>query len=182
MIVTKCPSNLKPLDFRLVRNNLKIRPWQKLFFSTIQYEALQPVFDPEGKKVELTTLRKKGCHVLLITGIGNPHKMQKDLERHVEDLVPLNFPDHHYFSSQDVKRINQKFSSLPSPRVAITTEKDATRLKGLKNLDPALKAKLYMLPITVRFMNRKESMFNQIITDYVQENTRNSGMAEKQHA
>ena len=47
VIVTKCPDDIKPMDFRIIKNNLNLFPSQKLFFSTYQYGDLVSVF-PEN--------------------------------------------------------------------------------------------------------------------------------------
>lgn len=44
VVVTKCPADISPLAYRLVSKSLNLMPYQKLYFSTMQYGFLTPVF------------------------------------------------------------------------------------------------------------------------------------------
>ncbi len=68
---------------------------------------------------------------------------------------------------------------MPSPKMIITTEKDATRLKHLESELTELKDSLYVLPITVSFMLDQQELFNNKITSYVRKNSRNSILAKR---
>ena len=176
VIVTKCPKTLKPMEFRVITKALNLYPYQKLFFTTFTYEPLQPVFPNECREpaVDLT---KSQANVLLVTGIGSPRQMEEDLLTMVDKsrLTTLHYADHHNFSRKEIDTLNQRFSALPEPRLVVTTEKDATRLLQADNLSPDVRRRLYMLPVSIRFMQEEqEEMFNQNIIGYVQKNSRNS--------
>lgn len=175
VIVTKCPKDMKPIDYRVVSNNLQLRPFQKLFFSTLKYGQLSALFHSE--KRELTMLKKEE-YVLLLTGIASPEQMRMDIEKYCDNITPLAFEDHHYFSAKDTEFINKTFEGLPSPKIIITTEKDATRLKHLDGLSKEVKEALYTLPIEVEILQNKQKVFNENIISYVHKNPRNSNMAQ----
>lgn len=174
VIVTKCPKDMKPIDYRVVSKNLQLRPFQKLFFSTLEYGQLSALFHAE--KRELTALKKEE-HILLLTGIASPEQMKMDIEKYCNQITPLAFGDHHYFSAKDIELINNTFKKLPSPKIIITTEKDATRLKQLDGLSQEVKEALYTLPIEVKILQNKQKVFNENIIGYVHKNSRNSNMA-----
>lgn len=168
VIVSKCPAQLSPIDFRMVQDSLRLRPYQKLFFSTLRYGMLHQLFGNETRA--LASLGEEGISVMLLTSIGSPQEMEADLRQYTPQILPLHFPDHHYYSTTDVARIRQTFNQLPEPRIVVTTEKDATRLFTLPDLGDELRSRIYVLPIEVEIMRNEDTMFNKKILDYVRKN------------
>ena len=175
VIVTKCPKDLKPMEFRVITKAMSLYPYQQLFFSTHEFESLRQVFGKDQKPLE--SIADK--HVMLLTGIASPKQMLTDLQTYTKEVKPLAFGDHHAFSKRDVERINETFSALPSPKLIVTTEKDETRLLQVEGLSDEVKKSLYVLPIKIRILLDQEDLFNQTIINYVRKNSRNSILAEK---
>ena len=175
VIVTKCPKDLKPMEFRVITKAMKLYPYQQLFFSTHEFGALRPVFGKDQKP--LTSLADK--NVLLLTGIASPEQMLAELKTYAKAVTPMAFSDHHAFSNKDVERINETFSTLPSPKLIVTTEKDETRLLQVEGFSDEVKKHLYVLPIKIQILLEQEEAFNQSIISYVRKNSRNSILAEK---
>lgn len=173
VIITKCPKDLKPMEYRVLKNVLGLRPFQDLYFTTLEYGDLIPVFGGEEKS--LHTVRPS-THVLLLTGIASPRQMILDLQPHTKKITPLTFADHHTFTSDDVARINETFSSLPSPKMIITTEKDSVRLEHLGGLSKEVRSNMFALPVKVSFMLDGKEKFDNKITDYVRKNSRDGVM------
>lgn len=165
VIVTKCPFDLKPMDYRVIREALDLKPYQSLFFSTFRYGSLRRLFgDTAGQTEELTP----DTHVLLLTGIASPQQMLLDLHRSTRHITPIPFADHHEFTPHDIERIEQAFTDLQgSKRLIITTEKDASRLLLVDNLSPIVRRHIYVLPIEVEFLRDESDDFRQLITEYV---------------
>ncbi len=165
VIVTKCPYDLKPMDYRVIREALDLKPYQSLFFSTFRYGSLRRLFgDTAGQTEELTP----DTHVLLLTGIASPQQMLLDLHRSTRHITPIPFADHHEFTPHDIERIEQAFTDLQgSKRLIITTEKDASRLLLVDNLSPIVRRHIYVLPIEVEFLRNESDDFRQLITEYV---------------
>jgi tetraacyldisaccharide 4'-kinase len=176
VIITKCPKDLKPMEFRVLTKSMDLYPYQSLFFSTIDYDTLYPLFNKEENKI--TKQQLKGKNVLLVSGIASPKQIIVDMKQHVTSITPLSFADHHQFSSKDAERINQAFANIKGNKIIITTEKDATRLEDIEGLDDDVKSHIYVLPIKVRFMLNQENVFNDKIIDYVRKNSRNSILAK----
>ena len=191
VIVTKCPKELKPMEYRVITKAMDLYPYQNLFFTTFDYSPLQSVFNAPAKlptEEDTTGLGNDdvlysltGCHVLLLTGIASPRQLQEDLKRlpaPFSNMQTLAFPDHHRFRSKDVRRINSLFDTLPQPRCIITTEKDATRLKDAGGLSEEVRRNMYVLPVRVSFMLDSEQAFVDNIRGYVRKNSRNSILAK----
>lgn len=175
VIVTKCPKDLKPMEFRVLTKNMDLYPFQSLFFTTIKYGSLQPIFD--GQTRALHTI--KNTNVLLVTGIASPKQMYEDLKHHCQHIHPLKFADHHLFTGKDIEKLNAQFEAIKSPKIVITTEKDATRLVAVDGLSDQVKNAIYSLPIQISFLQNDEEAFNHKIISYVRKNSRNSILAER---
>ena len=173
VIVTKCPKDLKPMEFRVLTKALNLYPYQGLFFTCIDYDELQPVFNKTQSLPNMSS-----ANVLLLTGIASPRQMELDLKNRCRSITPLSFGDHHQFNDRDAARISEAFARLPEPRIIITTEKDASRLEATPALTSEVRQALYVLPIRIRFMLDQEEHFNHKIISYVRKNSRNSILAK----
>ena len=175
VIITKCPADLKPMDYRVLTKAMNLYPYQKLFFTTIEYDELQPLYC--GQPVELGSLPAE-TNILMLAGIASPDQMFMDLQRYNTHITPLTFADHHKFTAKDIEQINETFASLPSPKIIVTTEKDNARLFGMSGLSDDVRHNIYSLPVTVKFMLGQEEVFNDKILGYVRKNSRNSILAK----
>ena len=176
VIVTKCPRDLKPMEFRVITKTMNLFPYQKLFFSTLKYDNLKPVYCGEDRKLSTLTER---THVLLLTGIASPRQMIVDLEPYTKNITPLTFRDHHQFSASDIERINRAYKAMQGEdKIIITTEKDNARLFGMEGLEEEVRHHLYVLPVSVEFMLNQEEEFKENIIGYVRKNSRNSILAK----
>ena len=175
VIITKCPADLKPMEFRVLTKALNLYPYQKLFFTTLEYGDLQPLYCGEDLPLQQIP---EGTHVLLLTGIASPKQMIIDLKPYVGDIQPMTFADHHQFSKKDIRRINEQFEAMPEPKMIITTEKDNARLFGLEGLSEQVRHHIYQLPVHIKFMLGQEEEFNEKIIGYVRKNSKNSILAK----
>ena len=175
VIVTKCPHDLKPMEYRVITKAMNLYPFQRLFFTCLEYRNITPVFGSGEQSLDSIG---KDCHILLLTGIASPQQMIEDLSPRCPHITPLTFGDHHTFTSSDVARINNEFAALPHPKMIITTEKDATRLIAVEGLSEEVRGAMFALPVKIRFMLGQEESFNEKIIGYVRKNSRNSILAK----
>src|SRR5574344_663990 len=103
VIVTKCPSDIKPMEVRVLIKAMSLFPYQQLYFTTLNYGNLQGIFNDE---VNPLTDIKKDNHILLLTGIASPQQMMIDLKPYCDKIHPLSYGDHQAFKAKDVERIN----------------------------------------------------------------------------
>ena len=185
VIVTKCPQDIKPIDFNIIAKRLNLFPYQQLYFSAFRYGHLQAVFPQlvsEDKK-EKALFSLIDAEILLVTGIASPKTIIEKLKEYTEHIKLLSFSDHHHFSAKDLQNIKEQFYRFKKQkRWIITTEKDATRLVLHPSLEEALKPHIYTLPIEIEILQNQQDSFNQHIIDYVRENTRNSRLFESANA
>ena len=170
VIITKCPNDLKAIDYRVLTKAMNLYPYQDLFFTTLEYCNLRQLFG--DNVLQLDALADK--NILLLTGIASPKQMEVDLKPKCKTINSMAYPDHHRYSKVDVRKINETFCNLQTPKIIVTTEKDATRLQATEGLSEEVKENLYILPIRIKFMLDQEETFNEKILSYVRKNSRNS--------
>ncbi len=175
VLVTKCHPDLQPIDFRIYSNGLDLFPFQSLYFTTLDYEEIKPVF-PElnDEQLELNNLLKK--HIFLVTGIASPEPLVRKLELKTYNLYTKFFPDHHNFTKRDIESITEMVDEVNEDnKVILTTEKDAVRFRSLNYLSEEIKKKMYYIPVKVTFLNSQEKFsFNKKIVEHVRNNKTNS--------
>ena len=180
VIVTKCPKDLKPMEFRVLTKQMNLYPYQQLYFTTLAYGNLKRVFpdNPENPDIPESLENLTDYHVLLLTGIASPKQIYYDVKPYAKEIKTLAYGDHHAFKQKDIHHINETFASMPSPKVIITTEKDMVRLETTEGLSDEVRNNLLVLPVKISFMLEGEIMFNENIIGYVRKNSRNSILAK----
>lgn len=168
VVVTKCPIDITPLDYRLVSKNLQLMPFQKLYFSSIKYGLINPVFpDDHPYHVDLSALTARDT-VMLVTGIANPRSFIRHFKNYPFKIVVSHFPDHYDFKRDDLEKLKEKFDSMKGERkIILTTEKDAVRMAYNPYFPLSLKPFTYFVPISVLMMPGLED--NDITRDIINE-------------
>ena len=178
VIITKCPKDMKPVEYRVLSKEMDLFAFQQLFFTTLEYGKLRPLFNG-GKEYPIQSIHP-AVHILLVTGIATPQRLEEELGKVNNNIHTLAFSDHHNFTTDDMLEIERKFNDMPNgKRMIITTEKDAVRLVEHPQLPESIKPYMYMLPIEIVFLQDQQETFNKYILDYVRKNSRNSFLPEK---
>lgn len=155
VVVTKCPSDVKPIEYKIFDKNLNLIPAQARFFSRYRYERLQPVFAGDaGPAPRLVELSNRDM-LLAVCGIGNPRPFVRHLKSY-EPRVKVNvFGDHHQYTRRDFDLLVSRFKGMEAERkYIITTEKDAVRMLNSPYFPHELKRYIYFLPVRVEFVDR----------------------------
>ncbi|KAA5538430.1 tetraacyldisaccharide 4'-kinase [Paenimyroides baculatum] len=134
VVVTKCPKDLSEAEMLQIKSEIEIDN-DKIFFSKISYHLSVTNNSEEIKIVDLKN------NFFAVAGIAKPEYFYEYLNCNKNDF--LTFPDHHFFSDQDITNIIHKANG----RKIITTEKDYMRLQNLLPKD-----QLYYLPIEMDFV------------------------------
>ena len=153
IVITKCPSDIRPIDMRVVDNRLHLPTFQSLHFAGLNYAPIE----------------LKGS-TLVLCGIAQPEYVLN----HVRQLCPkaelLAFPDHHAYTDKDIHAILQRASRFDT---IVTTEKDYQRLATtiLPTQLEYMDKHLVVLPIETVFLT-DHAIFDKQILTYVRENRR----------
>jgi tetraacyldisaccharide 4'-kinase len=172
IIVTKCPEDISPIARRIFQKNIRLRPYQNMYFTTFEYEKPKPVFAQNKTFPDLTG--KKKYTILLVTGIASPAMIKKYLQNLPHTTEEIIYPDHHTFTDKDIETLTNRFTRMNGRnKIILTTEKDAIRFRDMENPDKKWMQSLYSLPVKVKFLNGEGRQFNQKILNYVGENKSN---------
>lgn len=154
VIVTKCPEDLMPINYRIASKDLDLMKFQKLFFSRYEYGDLMPVFPEDCPYSASLSQLTSSDAVLLLTGIAHPRYFVRHFRNFAFKVRVEHFPDHHDFTRADISNIEKRFNTLPGRRkIIITTEKDAVRLVHNPYFPQALKPFVFYQPVKVRMIN-----------------------------
>lgn len=161
IIVTKCPVVIDPYTKRNIIESLKPKPYQKVLFSHISFDDLEPL-NETAKAKDLAQCRS----IFMFCGIANPYPLEDYLKRKTNTLSTIIFNDHHSFTKENINAILEGFNNvIGKNKIAVTTEKDTMRLTNSLNLFENIP--LFSIPIKVRFHEDDGDIFNKEIIDYV---------------
>ncbi len=165
VIVTKTPDDLKPIEYRITETNMKLQANQSVFFSSIGYDRIRPIFPSDRNKF----IDQNGIdHILLVSGIASPKPFIDEVKKFGCPIEKLIFSDHHDFNESDMKKINQSFARLKGDnRIILTTEKDAARILNNKYLPEDLRRYCFFLPMHIVFSDESKDVFNNIILKHI---------------
>jgi tetraacyldisaccharide 4'-kinase len=143
---------------------LRPRPHQRLFYSYVSYDA--PV--PFRHSASSAPAADKYNYIVMFAGVANSYPLQEYLRTMCNDLIVIDFNDHHNYTAQDLEKITREYEAIISKdKVIFTTEKDATRLDR-EEFAPVLGAlPVYYIPIRVVLHNGDEVKFDKLIQEYV---------------
>ncbi|MCD8269407.1 MAG: tetraacyldisaccharide 4'-kinase [Parabacteroides sp.] len=151
VIVTKCEEDMKPIEYRIIEENMKLLAHQSIHFTHIAYGEIEPVFASKAKPLSRNNIQKED-DLLALSGITSPNGFIKEARKLSNKVVPLTFPDHHAFNKSDIRRIKNIFDNMASSgKRILTTEKDASRLFDNPHIPEEWKMCMYYLPITIEF-------------------------------
>ena len=176
VIVTKCPQEFRPFDFRIISKNLHLFPYQSLFYTSFDYGVLHPVFHNNTTDMPLSALTTKSA--LVIAGIANPEDFAEKINEYAAETKCIRYGDHHSFTKKNYEHIASLYKSMPAGNTfIIMTEKDAVRIEEHPALNDEMKYRMFYLPIKVIFHLGQQSSFNKKIENHVRNLTRNRIMA-----
>jgi tetraacyldisaccharide 4'-kinase len=180
ILVTKCPDRLKPIERRIIVKDLKLFPFQHLFFTKLTYGQPLPVFSDNENPMSLAEMKASRSLILMVTGIAGPRLFKKHLRSISTHILEITYPDHHDFSNRDLDRIVQAYRDMEGEnKLIFTTEKDATRLRKFTNIEASIRERMYYVPVGIGVLNEDRENLNNHIRNYVRDNKRDSILHKK---
>ena len=160
VVITRCPKDMSPMDQRIMERNLSLYSNQTVYFSTIQYGQLSPLFPEEA--IPQLIQDPHTARVIAIAGIGQPELFFRELSRRFSQVETHTYADHHVFSPREIAQMETWLRS--SCDFIIMTEKDAMRLEGGDyKLSPLLRQRIYYLPIQTLFLGRSAERLQELL-------------------
>lgn len=168
VIITKCEKDIKPIEFRIMEEDMDLVAHQELYFTRVLYDDLRAVFADQAEPRVKRDIRKND-DVLLIAGIAHPTHFINEVKKYSGKVTPVVFSDHHSFTEKEIKSLDEKFQSMTSPeKLILVTEKDAARLRSNPHIPENWKRRLYSLPITIGFFGKNENLFDTMILQHIE--------------
>jgi tetraacyldisaccharide 4'-kinase len=168
VVVSKCDQALKPIDSRIIENNMDLKPHQPVFFSSIAYQPPASVYPKASGGMQASVALRKEDEIVLLTGIANPGPLIEEVRKYSNHVKALSFPDHHAFDRKDVGWIQQEMQKMKSKRpLILCTEKDAARIRRNPIVPDEWKTRLYCLPIHMEFLFGKGERFDEFILRHI---------------
>lgn len=168
IMVSKSPKELDADRQTEVIAKLKPLPHQKVFFSYLDYEPLEPMNETASR-----VSPDEADSVLLFCGIANPKPLEDRLSSQFKQLETITFRDHHAFAEKDIETVLKKYHELSGKqKIMVTTEKDFARLTNSTYLCQFDSVPLFVAPISIN-IHQKEK-FNKEILDYVRKDHQHS--------
>jgi tetraacyldisaccharide 4'-kinase len=167
IVITKTPKVFSPILRRELYKKLSPKPYQKVFYSYIEY------LDPIPLKTTAKDIKaaKKYRYILMFSGIANSYPLQEHLGNMCRELIVKDFPDHHKYSVADINMIINNYNNIISKdKVIFTTEKDAMRLEQEGFAEMLAGIPVYYIPIRFQFHQCDEVRFDKFILSHVRKN------------
>jgi tetraacyldisaccharide 4'-kinase len=147
IIVTRTPYGLLDVEKKMITKKINPYPHQKVFFSSVVYQEMTPVYDASlmGKRIT------KNTSVVLLTGIANANDFRKHLQKDAKEVIHISYPDHHWYSLVEIMKMIDIFNEIQNEdKIIITTEKDAARLHMASITEHLEKLPVFYTPIQVK--------------------------------
>lgn len=168
VVVSKCPEQMRDLDYALFKKNLGLFPYQEIFFSRYAYQQLVPLFPDQSKSVPCLEWMDQQDSILAVAGIDNPRPFIRYLKSFMPRVRVNIFSDHHNFTRKDLEMLQKRFTTMKGRnRILITTEKDAVRMASSPYFPPELRAVTYYLPVKVNFIAHGDKNFEATLTKLI---------------
>ena len=174
IVITKTPLELKPIDRRIILEQIRPAPYQELYFTGLEYGNFQAVFKNKVQFPSDFYDNHEIYTILLVTGIAYANPLLEFLKKYSMDVRHLKFGDHIDYTKSKLEKILKQFTSIDNDRkIIITTEKDAIKIRENEDLNNSLADHFFYIPMEIKFIDKEEN-FNQQIIEYVKRNTRNN--------
>ena len=160
IVVTKCPADL-PLEekARLIKE-IKPKPKQQIFFTSIEYGQPYHIISKQQRRIT------QHDEVLLVCGLANPAPLKNYLATQAKTYYQQTFSDHHIFTIDDLEEIQKQLDNISADKkMIITTEKDAVRLDKFSSELRDLP--VYVLPVQHCFLFNEGMQFDTTVNTFI---------------
>lgn len=162
IIVSKCPSKMTLQEKQKITEEIKPLPHQQLFFTALRYGRCYNFLTGENEPLLPDT------GVVIACGIADPRLLSQYLATKIKEVKLLRFPDHHFFSYNDLEKMKDALTQLSfNYKMIITTEKDAARLELFKSKIAEMRLPIFVLAMNIYFLFNEGPAFDQYILNYM---------------
>ena len=163
IIVSKCPNEIDDKKRDSIIENINPLPHQSVFFSRYKYYEPYSIFD-KNQTIGFDTNQT----IILLSAIASTSYLKNFVESKYDNVIQMQYEDHHYYTQQDLEQIKNTYEQIDSnSKVILTTEKDGIRLIEHRAYLQKWSLPVYILPITVEFLDNRGPIFDHLIKQYL---------------
>jgi len=164
IFITNCKENIFPIEKEIWKANIELKPYQKIFFTTVKY---QNIVNGNDTTISINLEELKKYDILLFTGIANPQYITNFYKNQAKTLKTIIFDDHKIYTPKDIENIGTNFDAINSKnKIIVTTEKDYVKVKYL--LTENLKKYIFYQPINIDFLFDQKKEFEETLIKRVE--------------
>jgi tetraacyldisaccharide 4'-kinase len=164
VILTKCPENLSNKAAEKIKGRLNLNQSQSLYFTCFSYGIPYPLYSQQPVSDHKVVYGE----VVAFTAIANAVPFHNYLKGKAANLSIIDLPDHHRFNTSDIENLLKLFRQLPqADKWIAVTEKDAVKLREIKQLPPEIVSNVHVIPIEPLFLFSQKNQFDKQIIEYV---------------
>jgi tetraacyldisaccharide 4'-kinase len=156
IVVTKCPENP---DKGSIIKKLKVGS-KPVIFAKIVYGSPYPLFPESNSNWETTN----ASQLIMVSALAEPRAFNAYGKTLVAQTEELAYPDHYFFTTNDVADMVAKLSTGGSAKAILTTAKDAVKLRQFAREFGNSAAMVFVVPIKTEIIFDK-THFNNIINN-----------------
>jgi tetraacyldisaccharide 4'-kinase len=158
IVVTKCPERISLTEKQQIIDELRAAgATAPVYFTSFTYGTPANLFSESAREITPET------HILMVTGIASPAPMAEYLGSIAGSVTQINFPDHHSFTADDIRRITSAFDAIDdTDKIIVTTTKDGVRLKEIANIAVHVRQALHYLPLSVQFIENEDEFLKNV--------------------
>ncbi|MCS6794714.1 MAG: tetraacyldisaccharide 4'-kinase [Raineya sp.] len=159
-IITKCPPDLsKDEKTTIIHRILSYAPQRIILFTSLTYGNPYNIFTKENAHLQ---------KVALLSGIAQPQHFEKAMREKFEVIKHFIFPDHHFYTQQEIAKICDFLEKNPDTTL-LCTEKDAVKLQKMQISEP-LKARFFSIGIEIYFPDETEEKIFKFAMEHLIKN------------
>jgi tetraacyldisaccharide 4'-kinase len=146
IVITKCPNSIQSSEKEIIKNKiLNYNTKLQVYFTGIEY----------GQAIPFGNGQKKPFHkVVVVSSIANASLFSQYVSEQYHIIENIQYPDHHYFTDQDIAAFEQKMDAETS---LICTEKDYVKLKD------RLKVSAFYIPMECILLEQQHTLIQYLI-------------------
>lgn len=151
VVITKCPQQLSNDEQEAIRATIVRYTQAPVWFSSILYGKPQALKDQQ--------VWPTPAQVILVSGLADAHSLKQYVRSEFTLIRHFDYPDHHHYTTANLKEINQ-FAEQHPQAVVLTTEKDVTKLAEFSS---SFNVPWFYLPIKFQFLTDGSGFDNLVL-------------------
>ncbi len=167
VVVSKCSEDMQEEEKQIIRSNILRYSLTDvpIFFTKITYGNPHSVFQNTSP---IDFKKDRNLQIVLISGIAQPKVFENYVAGMGKVLNHFIFPDHHFYTISDLKKVFELYDSVKNDQIIIlTTEKDYVKFYLEDEFRMAFADRsFFYLPIEITFLEDKDN-FDALIQDKI---------------